>query len=819
MFKNYFITALRSFRKHKVSSLINIAGLAIGISAALVIYLIVQYEFSFEQAAKDKARIYRVVSDISFVGGEIFPNSGVELPLPAAVRSDMTGIEAATHFVTEWEVKVQVPVTGSKSAALFKKQTDIVYADPDYFYMFGYNWLAGSAQTAVQDPYQVVLTDKRARQYFGNASHQQIIGSTIIYNDSIACTVSGIVETLSDRPTDFRFEEFISLATMMQSGLKENFGGDDWGSITSASQLFVKLKAGLQPQQINQQLAAIRKKYKKSNEQQDDTKHLLQPLTDIHFNHKYDNFDGRQAHKPTLYGLLVVALFLLLLGCINFINLSTAQSAQRAKEIGIRKTLGSGKKKIIFQFLTETGVLTLIATLLSIAIMPWLLAVFKDFIPPQIRFSSINQWHVWIFLIVLVAAMTMLAGFYPAWLLTRFQPVAMLKNQMANVAQGRRVWLRKTLTVTQFVIAQFLVIATLVVSQQISYSLNKDLGYNKMAVVHFFVPRNAASDQEDNRRFALVEKLQAIPGIRSISLGSNPPAHTGAASSTVNIFNGRTTEKLTIETMYADPAYFSIYQLRLKAGRFPQQSDTLREYLINETCARAAGFAKPEDAAGSYIESRNGNIPIVGVVSDFHTKSTQEPIKPLVYSSQRRRSFGIHLLLQAGENTASWKGIIEKAEKAFRQLYPDDSFAYNFFDETIASFYKKEQNVRRLLNWAAGLCIFISCLGLLGLVIYNTNTRTREIGVRKVLGASVVQIVHLLTRELLLLVVIAFVIAAPLAWMAMHNWLEDYAYRTQIGWWVFVITGVVAFLIALFTMSFQAVKAAMANPVESLRTE
>ena len=423
MLKNYFTIAIRNFWKQKVFSLINVSGLAIGISAALVIYLLVQFEFSFEKFRKDNDRIYRVVTDMTFPGESLFRNSGVPMPLPKALRSDLTGIETATHFVTTYDTKVSMPVVGSQSPAEFKKQTNIIYADEFYFSLFEGDWVAGSKQTALKDPYQVVLTEERAKTYFGNLAPNDIIGKQITYDDSIKTTVSGIVKDQTEKATDFRFKEFISLATVMSTGLKDHFGSDDWGSVNSSSQCFVKLKKGTKPEQLNAQFPMLREKYRDKKEQEkDDAKHRLQSINDIHFNADYGSFDnvGRQAHKPTLYGLLAVALFLLLLGCINFINLTTAQSAQRAKEVGIRKTLGSGKRELIFQFLTETFILTLLATILSIAILPWLLKIFGDFIPPEINFSSIDQPHVWIFLLLLVLVMTAFSGFYPALILTNF---------------------------------------------------------------------------------------------------------------------------------------------------------------------------------------------------------------------------------------------------------------------------------------------------------------------------------------------------------------------------------------------------------------
>lgn len=823
MIKNYFKTAFRNFWKNKVFSLINISGLAIGISAALVIYLIVQHEFSYEKFQKDRERVFRVVSEIKFPD-LVIHNSGVPVPTAKAAREEITGLEAVSHFIMAYETKVSVPITGNQSPAVFRNQEDIIYADEDYFNIVNYQWLAGSAKSALKDPHQVVLTESRAKTYFASLRPDQIMGREILYDDSIKAVVSGIVKDL-DGVTHFIFQEFISRPTIAQTGLREQYSWDRWGNINGNSQMFVKLAKGTDARQVENQLVTIREKYRKKDEEdggneKDGTHHYLQALSDVHFNTDYDAFGQRQGHKATLLGLSAVAVFLLLLGCINFINLTTAQSSQRAKEIGIRKTLGSGKLEITFQFLSETLLLTILATGLSIAITPWLLNIFSDFIPAGISFVSLNHPHVWIFLSALVILVSLLSGFYPALVLTKFRPVTVLKNQaFAGTAQTRRAWLRKTLTVTQFVIAQFLVIATLVVSKQINYSLNKDLGYKKDAIVYFHTRWNFFSTTPDHRRFALYEKLKAIPEIEKISLSGSSPASYSTSTTTMTFDNGKKKVETMVEMKYADTAYFDLYQMKLLAGKGLQQSDTTKEFVINETYAKMLGFSKPEDAVGHFIKT-DFNIPITGVVADFNTKSTHQAIKPLAFSSASNRSYALHLALKPrGKDGEVWKRALAKTEKAFKEIYPEDDFKYNFFDESIASFYKEERNISRLLKWSSGLCMFISCLGLLGLAIFITNTRTKEIGVRKVLGASVLQIVSLLSKDFISLVLIAFVITLPMAWWTMNNWLQDFAYRTPLSWWLFAITGVGMVAIAILILSIRTIKSASVNPVKTLRTE
>jgi putative ABC transport system permease protein len=821
MNRNYFIVAIRSFWKHKLLSFINISGLAIGISASLIIYLIVAYDFSFENFHKDANQIYRVVSKIEFPDLTIH-NSGAPVPTANALRNEVTGIESVTHFIRANETKVTISTVGKDEPQIYRKQEEIIYADPYYFDIFQYKWLSGAKNQSLLKPFQVVLTESRALKYFPGISLNEIIGNQIIYDDSIKATVTGIVKDFNPN-TDFLFKEFISRETIAQTGLKNNWSWDEWGSINSNSQLFVKLRKNNTPKNIEQQLVSIRNKYREKRQKEDgrdDTRNLLQPLSDIHFNVEYDAFEHRQGHIPTLYGLLAVAAFLLILGCINFINLSTAQASTRAKEIGIRKTMGGSRGQLVTQFLSETFVLTLMAAIVSILITPWLLIVFGNFIPPAISIASINQWHVWLFLIVIVFIVTFLSGYYPALVLSKFQPVTVLKSQAGNNSSTTgKAWLRKTLTITQFMIAQFLLIATLVVSKQIHYSLSKDLGYKKEAIVFFNTRRNFYSDKPDNRRFVLLEKIKRIPEIEIISLSGSSPASTNTSTTTMTFSEGDKKVETMVEVKYADTNYFRLYGMKMVAGKNLLQSDTTKEFVINETYARMLGFSDPGKAIGHMI-SRNFNVPITGVIADFHTKSTHEPIKPLAYSSSSSNSYTFHLALKPMVNeSVNWKNGLSKVEKAYKEIYPEEDFSYTFYDESIAQFYKTEQDITGLLKWSAALCMLISSLGLLGLVIFTTNTRTKEIGVRKILGASVSQIILLLSKDFISLVLIAFVVITPIAWLAMRNWLQNFAYRTDLSWWLFAASGTAMFIVAISTLSIRTYHAAIENPVKSLRSE
>jgi putative ABC transport system permease protein len=818
MIKNYFKIAWRNFRRNKIFSLINVLGLAIGISAALVIYLLVHYHFTFDKFEKDGDRIYRVVSNFSFAG-EVYRNSGVTSPMGPAMKKELTGLDAVVPFRTwDSDTKISVPISGKKEPLIFKHQKNIVFADGNFLNLVGYQWIAGSAKTSLQMPYQTVLSETTAALYFPKISSSQVIGKELYFNDTVRATIMGIVKDIQHN-TDFTFTTFISRATLESTSLKPE-DWTQWDNTNSASQLLVKLSPGTKPGTIEKGAYGLYKKYHTPDPNDNGkAEYKLQPLKDIHFNADYGGYDLPLANKPTLYGLLAVAVFLLVLGCINFINLTTAHAAQRAKEIGIRKTMGSSKRQLIIQFLSETFLLTLVATILSVFLTPLILKAFSGFIPEGLHFGLITQPGVILFLIILIIVVTMLSGFYPAMILSGYKPVLVLKNQAyANTGKTRHAWLRKSLTISQFIIAQVFIMATILVSKQIKYSLNKDMGFKKDAIVHFSLNYY---DTVKTHKYVLMDKLRTVPGISMISLSNNPPSSNSTWSNTVKYKDGKKEVQTDVQVKIADTNYIKLYHIKLLAGNNVTQSDTTNKFLINETYAHILGFQQLQQAIGKYLYWNNNKAVIItGVVADFNPHSLHESLKPLMIGNgtELARTINIALQPQNAEGTA-WKSTITKVEKAWKEMFPDDDFDYAFFDKDIAKYYDEEQHISSLLMWATGLAVFISCLGLLGLVIYTTTQRTKEIGVRKVLGASVVQIVAMISKDFMLLIIVAFVIAAPLAWFGMNKWLENFAYRTNISWWVFLLGAGVMIVIALFTLGFQTIKAAMANPVKSLRTE
>ncbi|HEY4209599.1 MAG TPA: FtsX-like permease family protein [Puia sp.] len=818
MFKSYFRVALRNFWRNKAFSSINILGLAIGISASLIIFLLVYYDFTFDKFEKDSDRIFRIVASGTSEGNTWHTNSLAE-PMGPAVEKELTGLETVAPFRTLDQTRVSIPYPDASRPKVFKKQKDIVYADGRYFDLIKYSWLAGSSAVSLKEPYQVVLTEKNARLYFPQVPYGDIVGKTIAFDDTIQAVITGVVKDIAFN-TDFYFNTFISRSTLYTSRLKpESFGKWDWTN--SADQLFVRLTPGNSAARMVPQLNQLLKKYNPPNPEDHGRNTMaveLQPLSDLHFNTQYGVFDeSRQAHKPTLYGLLAVATFLLLLACINFINLTTAQASQRAKEIGIRKTMGSHRRQLTFQFLSETFLLTTLATLLSIGLTPLLLKVFGDFIPENFHFDVLWQPLVLVFLVVLVAAVSLLAGFYPALVMSAFKPVLVLKNQaFAGSGKTRGAWLRKTLTVSQFVIAQVFLIGTLLVTKQISFSLNKDLGFRRDAIVYF----RTNGHEPPHKRDLLVEKLRELPGIAMVSVASNPPTSNGTWTSTMKYNDGKKEIVQNVEWKVADTNYFRMFRLHLLAGSAITQSDTTNSVVINTTYLHILGFQNPWQAINKEVSGGNGKPRIVGVMADFNQRSLREKIKPLLIANGTATSECINIALQPQNgNMSAWPATMAKVEQIFKKTYPNDDFDYRFIDDIIAKFYTAEKNTAHLLLWSAGLTIFISCLGLLGLVIYITNQRTKEIGIRKVIGASIANIILLLSKDFIRLIGLAILIAIPIAWWGSHKWLEDFAYKTELNWWVFALGGGALLLISIIVLCLRTFRAAAANPVKSLRSE
>lgn len=808
MIKYYFKTAWRSIIKNKTSTPINVLGLSIGISAALIIFMMIQYDFSFDKYEPGGQRIYRIVTE-----SERWKDPGVPLPLIQVANQNISGIENVAPLVqyNDLNTRVSVPQGNNKPIQLFKKQDAIVFTDSNYFSLFPHEWLAGSAGTSLLNPYQLVLSESKAKEYFPGIPPGQVIGQTVFFSDTLRTVVKGIVKDLKAN-SDFEYKAFLSVSTISAANLQNWYSWNDWGSINSYSQVWVKLSAGTTPAKIDKQLKEVFKKYDTEGDVSKDI-HRLQPLSDVHTN---PDFEG-PVNKNTVVNLLLLALFLLLLGAINFINLSTAYATKRAKEIGIRKTLGSNKRQLVLQFLSETFLLTLFATILSIAITPILLKAFAGFMPDGLHFEDLMmQPAVWFFLLLLILVVSLMAGLYPAFILTKFKPVLVLKNKIINNSGATHgAFLRKSLIVSQFVIAQVFIIGMLIVDKQIHFSLQQDMGFRTNAIINFPVPIDF--EHPSNKKFLLRDEFAAIPGIQQVSLGNQSPAMKGQMSTDITFTQNKKEETLHVDQRFGDTSFLNVYNIKLLAGRNIRPADSATELLINETLAKQLGFAQPADAINHFVNFSGRPMPIVGVMKDFHQASLRTSIHPLIYWFSPKFGFIIHVALQP--NPETWKTTLAKLENSWKNIYPDEDFEYTFLDKKIADFYKEDSQLSTLLTWSAAVAIFINCLGLLGLIIFLTNNRMKEIGVRKVLGATAKQIIALLSIDFLKLLALAFVIAIPIAWWQTNSWLQNFAYHTALSWWIFLISGIIMIMVALVIVCLCAGNAAIANPVDSLKSE
>ncbi|WP_158617961.1 ABC transporter permease [Chitinophaga lutea] len=808
--KNVF----RQLWRQRLFTLLNVLGLAISISACWVIYHIVSYEYSFDDRLPDKALTYRLVTGLAFDGKESY-NGGVSAPIYQAVREQVPGAKRVVPVFRQWINAVNIPGQKPLDQEEFK---GIVATDAAYFDMIPYTWLAGNPATAFHAPENVVLTESRARNYFGTLTPEAMIGKVLVYNGKDQKTVSGIVKDL-DYPTEFTAKEFFFLPP-------KTYPLGDWTNTNGSEQLYLQIDNRADTSRVLAQISNIAQG--KWDENMAERKlpntvrrwFRLLPLEESHFSTYVREMDVRKASKPVMRGLIGLGALLIILACINYINLSTALIPQRSRSIGVRKILGGNSGNIIKGILTETFVIVLLAVACSLFLTKTAYSFLGNIIPDGMH-DHAGGWGIIGFLAALLLGITLLSGGYPAWLISKVKPIGLIQRHgTLHRNGGGGVGLRKVLIVFQFVIAQVFIVGAIVMGSQLNYNLKKDMGFDKEAVVLVNIPWKLQRDSVyRDKHFVLAEELKKESGIQAISLGREPMSD-GYSSS---MFENRAVQakepvRRQVYKKWVDTAYIHLYNMQLIAGRNLRASDTTNEYIINETAVRELGFASPQDAIGQLT----GQIfapqhPIVGVVKDFHLRDFHTAIEPVALMADKKNVGTLNIKLNSADPD-TWQQTLKKVEQKWYAMYPSGSFAYKFYDETLDAMYKQERNQSRLVNLATVIAIVISCLGLFGLAVLIAFQRTKEIGIRKVLGATVAGIAQMLMSDFAKLILIALLIASPIAWWGMNRWLEGFVYRVEIEWWVFVVSGAVAIFIAMLTVSFQAIRAALANPVKSLRT-
>lgn len=799
MLQNYFKIAWRNLTTQRSYTLLNILGLSVGMAGGLLIFLFVRYHLSTDRHHTKFDRIFRVVTDMHLDDGSVEYYPEAPLPMAQALRTDFSQVEQAAFLMMNRELTVTYRKNGKPVRFLEHKGT--AFVEPELFAILDYQWLRGNPKTALREPSSIVLTESWAKKYFGDADP---MGQMLNLKPGIDAKVTGV---LADplKTTDTDISLFISIATLKKFSPDYNQG--DWGWLNSNYRLFCTLTSPEAAGSLEAAMPALGKKHLGDNAHV--IQFHIQPLRESHFDVRRI-MGGATAIRPSLlWSLGLVGVFLVLTACINFVNLATAQALRRGKEVGIRKTLGSTRGQLVRQFLLETALIVLAATGLALLMAVLSLPVFNQWV--SIGLSLHLDGLTLGFIALLVLIVILLAGGYPAVVLSGFSPWAALKGKL-SAKSGGSYSVRQSLIVLQFVICQALIIGSLVVATQVRYIQNTDIGFRKDNVVVVTLPNPQKASRETFKN-----ELLQYPEIKSVSASYRPPSALVMNGGSFKFGDKAEWEPFPLRERVADADYLKTYGMQLVAGRNISQSDTIQEYLVNEAFLRKMNIRDPKQILGRRMQYYLSpvSLPIVGVVKDFHLRSLREEIAPCFIASHSEFFVraGIRISGQNPQQT------VQRIQQIWEKIYPDAVFEYEFLDEQLAQFYETENLIFRLVNTFAGIAILICGLGLYGLVSLVVVQRTKEIGIRKVLGASVAGIVALLSKDFLKLVVVAMVIASPIAGYVMSQWLQDFAYKISLAWWMFALAGGLAVLVALVTVSFQSIRAALANPVKSLRTE
>ena len=789
MLKNYFITAWRNLVKNKAHSFLNIAGLSVGIACSLLILLWVQSELSVDAFHKNGNRLYKVYAR-EYYNHTIDGNYDMPPPLADELKKVIPEVEDAV-MMQEWN-----------DVAAFQVRDKIIKVDgfaagAGIFNMFSYPLLQGTPATALGSKVSMAVSRKTAVQFFG--SPENAMGKTIRFDGKKDFSVTAVFEDLPAKASR-KFDYLISWGAWQES----RPWAKEWEN--SGPLAFVLLRQNAIPQLVEKKLTHFLDTYKK--EKSGYRIELgLQKFDEVylHSNFLEGKIVGGRIEYVHLFS--IVAIFILLIACINFMNLTTARSVKRAREVGVRKAIGAVRSALIKQFIGESLMLTAFAVMIALLMMTLLLPMFNEVTQKQMELPF-NNTTFWLKLLAITLITGLISGSYPALFLSSFNPVKVLKGTV-KLTTGA-IWFRKGLVVFQFVLSMVLIIGTIVVSKQVNFLQTRNLGYDRENLIYIPIEGELV-----NKYAILKDEALKMRGIQSISRVSDNPTNLDQQTNNVDWEGRDANTMISFENPGVGYDFLQTMKLKIADGRdfskdYPTDADG---YIINETAAKQMGYNQP---IGRSLTVNNQKGKIIGVLKDFHFRSLHEQIQPMIMQLRDRGDYGIILIrTEPGET----KEALASLETLCKQLNPSFPFAYTFSDEEYQKLYNNEQIVRKLSNAFAFLAIFISCLGLLGLVMFTAEQRTKEIGIRKVLGASVAGIVQLMSADFIKLILVAILIASPLAWWTMKMWLNDYAYKISISWWIFVFAGGLAVLIALFTISFQAIKAAIANPVKSLRSE
>ncbi len=796
MLKNHLTFAWRNLLRNSTFSTLNIVGLALGIGGACLVFLLLQFETGFDQQYADRDRIYRVVQENNYYGKSY--SQAVPYPFPETLRGDFPDLLEALTIVDANEDNIIITVNEETGISRYKED-QVAFVNQDYFKIFPREWISGDHSTALTEQKTVVLSESLARKYFGD---RDPLGRVIRFSNQYDLKVTGVIK---DHPqqTDLPFNMLVSI----NLGEEDKRGWEGWSATSGRVHCYLKLKDNNQASLLNQQLKGYFAKHW-HEEYAQSVVMFLQPLKDIHFDPRFNNFNDRVISRRTLWAIGLVGLCLLITSCINFVNISTVLAANRSKEIGVRKVLGSARLQLINQLLLETFLVTIIAVVVALFLVKAGMLQMENMLGYGFSLEIFDVSNLVVFLLVLIVSVCLLAGLYPALLMSEFKPIQAIKASGILASSGAGFSLRSSLVVAQLVISQILVICALVVTSQLRYFLEAPMGFSKQAIVEFPLPVKGKEKVEQ-----LTNKLAQNSSVLAFSF-----SNTGAASSDVwggsfEYDNGTAVIEETAQVKFIDNDFIETYGLSLAAGQNLMAADSATMFLVNESFVKSMGLQQNEQAIGQYVKFWGTDAPIAGVLKNFNTTSLHDPIKACIFQVGPGRYFRGAAKVQP----QNMEQALIDLEKAWTSVFPEHIFEYHFLDETIERFYSEERKLSKLVKIFVSLAIVIGAMGLFGLISFVVGKRTKEIGVRKILGASASSVVLLLSRNFILLTVIAFLIAAPASYYVMQSWLTNFSYQVALKPGIFAVGLGISLVMVLLTIGYQTLKAAQANPVESIK--
>lgn len=797
MLKNYCRIAWRNLVKNKAYTFINVFGLGLSMACGILIFTLVQYHLSFDNFHKNPGRIYRFVTEqhrdvVSYA-------ESVPPALAKAFRTDYTFDEATANVVNFGNDFVTIDA--GNEVKKFKEPEGLSFAEAAYFDIFNFPLITGNIKTALNEPNTAVITQRIAEKYFGT---ENPVNKIIKFENRVPLKITGVLKNLPPNTLE-KAEIFVSYITLKSF---DAFFVDDhaWGGISGNLRCYTRLKPGVNPTYVESLLPAYVKKFRAKS--RNVHHYVLQPLSEVHFDARY----GGQMEKRNLWILAFIGIFIIITASVNFVNLATAQALRRSREIGVRKVLGSMRSQLFWQFIAETAIITLLGVVLAFGIATTLLPYVNTLFKSAMVINPATNIALLLFTLALAVVVTFLAGSYPGLILARFKPVAALKGKISNQNIGG-FNTRRGLIIVQFAISQMLIIGMIVIAAQMRYAKTADMGFDKDAII--MVPTGVDTTGTSIKTFKA--QVMQIAGVQNASVCRDAPATTSTWNTLFKYDNRAEDESFSLSVKEADDRFIPTFGLEMAAGRNLQPSDTLREFVVNEAFVRKLNLKSADAVIGKWLIMGGGGMkaPIVGVVKDFHDKSFHSEINPVALASYGgdQSNFAVKI------NLNNAKTVLPAIEKAWNTIYPNQVYEYHFVDDKVAEFYNAEQTMLTLVQAFSLIAIFIGCLGLYGLVMFMAAQRTKEIGIRKVLGGSIAHILWLFGKEFSRLIIIAFVIAAPVAGWLMSNWLKDFQFRIPLSPLIFMATILLMFVIAAVTVGYQATRAALMNPVKSLKTE